>query len=178
MAHGDGIFICGIDGVSNGMLVSLSDSGELNWTWQERGANVSNYHVEGIGMASTALLAMDSDGCVYWAWGGGATQRITKLLPNGQVPVEDEVQSPPATIISAYPNPMIDEIRIKIKQGTQGAFQGNDIEVFNIKGQLIRSLELTKNETVWDGRDSRGEFSPNGVYFLRCKAAPGQIRKS
>lgn len=177
MAHGDGIFICGIDGVSNGMLVSLSDSGELNWTWQEGGANVSNYHVEGIGMASTALLAMDSDGCVYWAWGGGATQRITKLLPNGQVPVEDDVQSPPATMISAYPNPMKEEIRIKIKQGTQGAFQGNDIEVFNIKGQLIRSLELTKNETVWDGRDSRGKFSPNGVYFLRCKASPGQIRK-
>ena len=177
LVHEDGVFICGTYSAVNASLVNLSVSGELNWTWQQEGENLSNIHIEGIGMASTALLAMDGEGCVYWAWGNGRTQLITKLLPNGQLPVVDEVQSPMVNEISAYPNPMKDEIKIKIKQGNSIPIQGNSIEIFNIKGQLIRSLDLTKGETVWDGKDSRGKHSPKGIYLLRYNSATKQLRK-
>ena len=174
--HDSGVLLCGTL-YMDAALVSLSGSGELNWSWQQDWTNSSNYIIDGIGNPSTALLAMDSDGCVYWAWGGVQTQLITKLLPNGQLPVEDEVQSPTATMISAYPNPMKDEIRITIKQDNSFPIQANRIDIFNIKGQLTRSLELTKGETVWDGRDNGGKPSPKGIYFLRSDGATRQIRK-
>ncbi|MCB5257031.1 MAG: T9SS type A sorting domain-containing protein, partial [Candidatus Cloacimonetes bacterium] len=92
----------------------------------------------------------------------------TKLLPNGQLPVVDEVQSPMVNEISAYPNPMKDEIKIKIKQENSIPIQGNSIEIFNIKGQLIRSLDLTKGETVWDGRDDNNRPLASGTYIVKA----------
>jgi len=177
LVHEDGVFICGIYSSNDASLVNLSGNGDLNWTWQQDGENNSNYINEGIGNASTALLAMDSEGCVYWAWGKIQTQLITKLLPNGQVPVADEVQTPMINEISAYPNPMKDEIRIKIKQDNSLPIQSNSIEIFNIKGQLIRSLELSKGETVWDGKDSGGKPSPKGIYLLRSEGTTRQLKK-
>ncbi len=177
LVHEDGIFICGLSSAWDATLANLTGGGDLNWTWQQEGENLSNIHSEGIGMASTALLAKDGEGCLYWAWGNGQTQLITKLLPNGQVPVADEVQSPMVNEISAYPNPMKDEIKIKIKQENSLPIQSNRIEIFNIKGQLIRSLELTKGETVWDGKDSGGNPSPKGIYLLRSNAETRQLKK-
>lgn len=52
--------------------------------------------------------------------------------------------------------------------------QGNSIEIFNIKGQLIRSLELTKGEALWDGKDNVGKPSPKGIYLLRSNNATRQ----
>jgi len=175
--HENGIVICGLSSARDAILASFSSVGESNWIWQEDGENTCNYMLDGIGNASATLLVMDSDDCVYWAWGGWYTQVITKLLPNGQLPVSDEVQSPPATMISAFPNPMKDEIRIKIKQDTQVLSQVNGIDIFNIKGQLIRSLELTKGETVWDGKDNGGKPSPRGIYLLRSNTKTKQLIK-
>lgn len=177
LVHADGVFVCGTYSPYDASLVNLSGNGDLIWSWQQDGENVSNYINEGIGNASTALLAMDSEGCLYWAWGKNQTQLITKLLPNGQVPVADEVQSPMINEISAYPNPMKDEIKIKIKQENSLPIQGYSIEIFNIKGQLIRSLELSKGETVWDGKDSGGNPSPKGIYLLRGSGASMRLRK-
>ncbi|HQQ67482.1 MAG TPA: hypothetical protein PLX77_01515, partial [Candidatus Cloacimonadota bacterium] len=67
--------------------------------------------------------------------------------------------------------------RIKIKQDTQVLSQVNGIDIFNIKGQLIRSLELTKGETVWDGKDNGGKPSPRGIYLLRSNTKTKQLIK-
>jgi flagellar hook assembly protein FlgD len=72
---------------------------------------------------------------------------------------------------------MKDEIRIKIKQDNSLPIQSNRIEIFNIKGQLIRSLELSKGETIWDGKDSGGNPSPKGIYLLRSNAETRQLKK-
>ena len=172
----DNIYLCGRLSV-NGSLLSLTYSGELNWSWEQPGNNLSS--VEQYGSASAALLALDSDNCIYWAWSGElfGTQIITKLLPNGQLPIEDEVQTPPVNTISAYPNPMKDEIRIKIKQDVQSPSPDNSIDIFNIKGQLIRSLKLKKGETVWDGKDSGGKPCPKGIYLLRYQYGSSQLTK-
>ena len=172
----DNIYLCGRLGV-NGSLLSLTYSGVLNWSWAQPGYNTSS--VERYGSASAALLDLDSDGNIYWAWSGEllGTQIITKLLPNGQLPLEDEVQTPPVNTISAYPNPMKDEVTIKIKQDVQSPITDNSIDIFNIKGQLIRSLKLTKGETVWDGKDSGGKPCPKGIYLLHYQYGTSQITK-
>jgi len=170
----DNIYLCGRLSV-NGSLLSLTYSGELNWSWAQPGYNSSS--VEQYGSASAALLALDSDNCIYWAWGSRESQVITKLLPNGQLPIKDEIQTPPVNTISAYPNPMKDEVTIKIKQDVQSPSTDNSIDIFNIKGQLIRSLKLTKGETVWDGKDSGGKPCPKGIYLLRYQYGSSQITK-
>lgn len=172
----DNIYLCGRLSV-NGSLLSLTYSGVLNWSWEQPGNNLSS--VEQYGSASAALLALDSDNCIYWAWSGElfGTQIITKLLPNGQLPIEDEVQTPPVNTISAYPNPMKDEIRIKISQDDQSISAENKLSIFNIKGQLIRSLKLKKGETVWDGKDSGGKPCPKGIYLLRYQYGSSQLTK-
>ncbi|MDD3563106.1 MAG: T9SS type A sorting domain-containing protein [Candidatus Cloacimonetes bacterium] len=170
----DNIYLCGRLSV-NGSLLSLTYSGELNWSWAQPGYNHSS--VERYGSASAALLALDNEDCIYWAWGSRGSQVITKLLPNGQLPIDDEVQAPPVNTISAYPNPMKDEVTIKIKQDVQSHSPDNSIDIFNIKGQLIRSLKLTKGETVWDGKDSGGKPCPKGIYLLRYQYGTSQITK-
>jgi hypothetical protein len=172
----DNIYLCGNLSI-NGSLLSLTYSGELNWSWSQEGGNSCPYMWDRLGSQSVALLALDNDNCIYWAWGNNGSQVITKLLPNGQLPIEDEVQTPPVNTISAYPNPMKDEVTIKISQDDQSISAENKLSIFNIKGQLISSLKLTKGETVWDGKDSGGKPCPKGIYLLRDQYGTSQITK-
>jgi hypothetical protein len=171
----DSMYLCGR--VFEGGLINVSYSGDINWVWNQQGDNTCEYINAGFGSPSTALLDLDSDGCVYWAWGNSGQQVIIKLLPNGQVPVQDDVQTPPVNAISAYPNPMKDHLNIKITQDDKPVIAANHIDIFNIKGQLIRSLKLTKGETVWDGKDNNGNTCPNGVYLIRSADKINPITK-
>jgi len=170
----NGIYICGT--AFNGTLVNLSLSGELSWTWNHPGDNICPYIGDGFGSPSTALLGLDSLGCVYWAWGNSGQQVIIKLLPNGQVPVEDEVQTPSVIMIIANPNPMKNHVNIKIVQDDQ-MIRNDSIDIFNIKGQMVRSLKLTFSETIWDGKDNNGSTCPNGVYLIRSANKISPITK-
>jgi len=93
---------------------------------------------------------------------------IVKLLPNGQVPVEDETQAPSATQITAYPNPMKTHLNIRVKNENPSMSAGT-IDIFNVKGQLLRSLKPIHGETSWDGKDKTGLSCPTGVYFVRIE---------
>ena len=164
--HTDSIYLCGRQG-GNGKLINVSYTGEINWIWEQSGDNLSRYQGEGLGSESTALLDLDSLGCIYWAWGDDEDQVIIKLLPNGQLPVDDDLAIPAPNRISAYPNPMKDQLSIKLTQDDGAAVGENRIDIYNIKGQLVRSVQLGKGETQWDGKDKQGQNCPCGIYLLR-----------
>lgn len=82
------IYLCGVIS-GNGSLINFNLYGDVNWIWNQQGSNTCEYINAGFGSYSTALLGLDSLGCVYWAWGNSGQQVIIKLLPNGQVPVQD-----------------------------------------------------------------------------------------
>ena len=159
----DNIYLCGRLSV-NGSLLSLTYSGELNWSWAQPGYNHSSE--ERYGSASAALLDLDSDGNIYWAWSGEllGTQIITKLLPNGQLPIDDEVQAPPVNTISAYPNPMKDQSSIVI---TNVFDRYTTITIFDIKGNKLaeceRYLTCGQHEYKIAGLSA-------GLYFVRVNA--------
>jgi hypothetical protein len=171
----DNIYLCG-DLIGNGSLLSLTYSGELNWSWEQEEGNMCEVDWE-YGSRSAALLALDNEDCIYWAFGCHESQVITKLLPNGQLPIEDEVQTPPVNAISAYPNPMKDHLNIKITQDDKPVIATSHIDIFNIKGQLIRSLKLVNNETNWDGKESGGKPCPKGIYLLRYQYGTSHVTK-
>ena len=75
-----------------------------------------------------------------------------------------------------YPNPFNPEttIEMNIPQASQVR-----LSVYNLKGQLVRSLvnehlEAGVYQYVWDGTDSRGNQSASGLYFYRVESE-GQV---
>jgi len=83
--------------------------------------------------------------------------------------VQDAIAPPSA--LSAYPNPFSGAITIK---ANRFAMQNSPLNVYNLKGQLVRSISLNKaEETVWDGKDSRGREVAPGLYFVMPQHGAG-----
>jgi len=75
--------------------------------------------------------------------------------------------------LTVSPNPFRDNALIRLtlpKQVNQAV-----LEIYNAKGQLVRSLRAEthlngKAELQWDGKTRLGEITPAGVYLLRYRA--------
>ena len=72
--------------------------------------------------------------------------------------------------ISAYPNPFINSTTISFT-ARQG--QVREIGVYNLKGQLLRTLGFSVSDlgfsAEWDGRDKSGYDMSNGIYLIRIE---------
>jgi Ca-activated chloride channel family protein len=92
----------------------------------------------------------------------------------GEVSTEDEFQDiTPAcqaiSLLGNFPNPFNPStaIRFELKEELKGPVF---IKIYNIKGQLVRTLGLHVNhkgiyEIVWDGMDQTGNLVSSGSYF-------------
>lgn len=68
-----------------------------------------------------------------------------------------------------YPNPFNPTTTICFS--TTKLVDAAEIEIYNLRGQKIRSFELTGAATsvVWDGRDASGKTAPSGLYLAKLK---------
>lgn len=88
----------------------------------------------------------------------------------GSVGVAEELNSKSENTSFLFsPNPLNSEITIHYKLPAPSYIT---LKVYNFTGQLVRTIVDESRETgyhkaVWDGRDSKGERVPSGVYFLR-----------
>ncbi|HPT73002.1 MAG TPA: FlgD immunoglobulin-like domain containing protein, partial [Candidatus Cloacimonadota bacterium] len=76
------------------------------------------------------------------------------------------------SIMSIAPNPFRQtaSIHFMLQRNNSAKF-----EIFNVKGQHIRTLRPTgtqigENTVTWDGKDDQGMNVPSGVYICRMKA--------
>jgi len=77
--------------------------------------------------------------------------------------------------IAIFPNPFNPETRISFKVDTRTEVS---VQIFNLKGQLIRSLYNGSKPAgdhimKWDGRDDRGDEAGSGIYIVRLKTSGG-----
>ncbi len=92
-----------------------------------------------------------------------------------QAGVDDYQYETPYKIVlhQNYPNPF--------GSSTTISFSATDlhrlaqINIYNIKGQLVRqfkikNLELKINNVVWDGKDENGKQLPNGIYLYKLSS--------
>ena len=86
----------------------------------------------------------------------------------------DDPSSPQISrmLLQNYPNPFNPETTISFDLVAPGAALLN---VYNVKGQLVRSLANSsfatgRHNVVWNGRDDRGNTVSSGVYFYRLSA--------
>jgi hypothetical protein len=101
-----------------------------------------------------------------------------KLSPNLHainVYLPDEDNEQEIDIAYIYPNPFSDVAQI-------AGYLPSDsrIEVFNIKGQLIKSFDYpaTKKQNVfWDGKNNNGKAVADGVYFLKVSNSKSSVIK-
>ncbi len=86
--------------------------------------------------------------------------------------------------IKCYPNPFSrstltrkSQLTILFNTGETNRSQNIEtIEIFNLRGQKVRSLSTSKRDesgtysVSWDGKDANGRTMPSGIYFSRVKA--------
>jgi len=74
------------------------------------------------------------------------------------------------TLSQNYPNPVQSSTTISFSTA-EGA-ENPEIEIYNVKGQLVKDLgvtgyELRVGKAVWDGKDNNGNQLSNGIYFYK-----------
>lgn len=97
----------------------------------------------------------------HGAWIGPRTAQYSPLSPRSR-------------LVSAVPNPSTGGI---VLRGIRGIDTPILVNIFTAGGQLVRSIRLQAAEmasefsVAWDGRGTRGEWQPSGIYFARLITA-------
>jgi len=92
----------------------------------------------------------------------------------------DVVNNGSFTAATVSPNPLNPEATLTFATTRQGAVR---IDLFNIQGRLVRrlvdesALAAGIHNVTIDGRGSRGEKLPSGVYYIRGVSAEGEFKQ-
>jgi len=87
--------------------------------------------------------------------------------------VDDGVICSNEIVINNYPNPFSSSTTISFSNTK--SIKDTKINIYNVKGQLVKVLEVTSyelrvGETKWDGKDENGKSLSNGIYFYKLQA--------
>ncbi len=101
------------------------------------------------------------------------------MIPTEPSDMEDDYLVPQALQVKLYPNPVREHCRFKLNSTGHDA---GHVEIFNLKGQKVRTLKLsgTANpEALWDTRDDKGKPCAAGIYLYRvtqgAKSSTGRL---
>ena len=148
--------------------------------WNNTGSEWALNSIPTYGSNVTISLS-DLDGMVYLAFYGESTVTSNGdndlMIDNVQVRVEpvsnaDDFQSPPADqLLTNYPNPFREQTTIHYQLK---ASQPVKIEVYNLKGQLVRVLvdeskAAGRHGAFWDGKDQGGDRVSSGCYYYKMR---------
>jgi len=105
---------------------------------------------------------------------------LTRTDSLGQVYSIDEPNNQQNLIsLDIYPNPIIDYCTISFNNHNI-SLKDPQITIYNIKGQMIRELEVENfnlgiNEVKWDGKNSNGKKAASGIYFCVIKDGKNEV---
>ena len=93
---------------------------------------------------------------------------------------DDDPTAVPPALVSTYPNPA--KAVVNIAMSKRDAPAPAEVKVYNLKGQLVRSLAVsdTRNDQYlynWDCKDFGNHDVPAGIYLIRIKTKSGEISK-
>jgi hypothetical protein len=74
--------------------------------------------------------------------------------------------------LNLSPNPFSSKTRIKFSQPVIGNAQ---VHIYNINGELVKSIATNSSIVLWDGTDQSGRKLVNGVYFCELKTTNGSV---
>jgi len=85
------------------------------------------------------------------------------------VGIDDEFISDNKISIINYPNPFQNSTEIYFNLNVESMINP-EINIYNIKGQIVNTLKPEENKITWDGRNSVGKSVSSGIYFYRLEA--------
>jgi len=112
-------------------------------------------------------------GLTVWDWQDMQnSESINIMFLGGQImainsPISSirEHEIPESYELSIAPNPFNATCRIIISGEID--FSNIDLEIVDIFGNRVRNLQFEGKNSIWDGKDYRGENLPSGMYFLK-----------
>ena len=101
------------------------------------------------------------------------TDKLLSMLINKGFEIENIVPDYIFGISQNYPNPFASGQTV-IKYEIPNDKVNTELKIFNIKGQLVRTLvdkkkEIGTHSVIWDGRDFNNKEVSSGVYFYKLK---------
>ena len=131
-------------------------------------------HAWGVGhIDANGVVMHDSQDGFYSTLGTLDIRSLQKLYdPNICNPVsEEEILELSNCLTYGYPNPFNPTITIVYKLAEN--IKNPLLEIFNIKGQLIKEYYLDEiegeNALIWNGKDKNDNQMSSGVYFYRLR---------
>jgi len=181
VGHNQGIYLSGsFSLVSSGLerVTNYNLQGQQNWEWSIITPFIN-------GNQQTDCITVLPDSSIIHVFGndnlGDFSLTIIKLNPDGTA-TEDEYCPKPKLELCAYPNPMKGFINLKLTSGYGIKEKSVPIQIYNIKGQLVRQIKAEYKSTDilishWDGCDASGRPCASGVYYIQCKADGTSLSK-
>lgn len=120
-----------------------------------------------LGISGNTVLVLDGNRLIYL----DCTEAFSAALSNS-----DTVSPIPDYRLSVYPNPFGSvtniSIALPVDQDLRGKPQTIDLVVYNLRGQVVRTLAqnapISKQANYsWDGRSNKGETCSRGIYVLK-----------
>ncbi len=150
--HDEGFYFC--------HLADMAENEFANWPE----GNIWLPDLEGYTIRSTTTF--NNDNCIVFKFhfrdGPGSYDfRYYFLTLEQTVSNSDLVQSP--ALFKAYPNPFMDSVKITSSKLSEA----DDLSIYNLKGQKVKTLAATGSDYTWDGCDENGKRLGAGIYFLK-----------
>ncbi|MDD3049926.1 MAG: T9SS type A sorting domain-containing protein [Candidatus Cloacimonetes bacterium] len=113
---------------------------------------------------------------IYWLQHSDSNEidflKVTDYFGNLQLVGSEDNSIPSLSQVSVYPNPFYSGQKLQIVLNSKDDFI-NKTEVFNIKGQLVKTIlpESEKGSMIfWDGSNQENQKVSSGLYFIRTNS--------
>lgn len=158
-------------GGGQAVFTVYDSAGETRTTQTNNQADFTTYQglVENGGNVYTVLVTQNY-------LGGPRTFYLTELTSvyNSAVSTDPDTPTTPQLNFTCYPTPTRVGNNVNVKFETKSR-DNTTIEVYNIKGQKVRTLVNSnfssgQHQTVWNGRTDSNQPVSSGMYFFRMKS--------
>lgn len=146
--------------------VMVRYSTDYGMTWSEE-ARISygDYH-------SDSPVATTTPGKIHILWGDARASAYGLYYANNDLlsGIEDDQVPTSISLMVAYPNPFNSSAIFKYP-----AIESDRICIYNIVGQLVRTLDINRKEgqTIWNGTDDNGQPLSSGIYLAAIRTLAG-----
>ncbi len=145
---------------TGGYLTEILDQVDIGGTWENSTKAIYSYDANN-NCAELNTYFWRTD---FQEWTTTVTRKIYTWEQS--TANEDEVLPVADFRISVYPNPFKNDTNVSFRSKSNAMI---DAAVYNIKGQLVKSLGKSKGSTInWDGKDKEGALVGNGMYFIKA----------
>ncbi|MFQ5906174.1 MAG: FlgD immunoglobulin-like domain containing protein [bacterium] len=139
----------------------LSVTGDTQFVWAVTSPESSGTY------RMLARMHFDDDGAHY-----NLSDTVVISFVIGDSEQGNLIGPDPFSLLSSRPNPFSQSTTISYEQPLSGHAA---LKVYDLSGRLVRTLVVGDDmkgtrAVVWDGRDSAGQKTPEGLYFLRFQS--------